>query len=333
MVTYKPAIGELTPNREFISGLQLTIPSRAKQGDYVVEGLNSNTVTLSISAKEEKGYISNNVVTVHIVFELREATIEKISVPYNEQNHELKDKKNIAFLGFKENQDVKNGKSEIDTKEMPLLLITPFFLEDDYKKKSQKNNGKDRVSEFALTPSIEDNDTNIKANFSFDTHIVIGDGEKLLPGLSIDSPGLLVNIASKTLGDLFVYGLDHKGEHTFKMETTATKNGKAVTLDLSFDLTDAKIIVDPDKDIDPNDYALLQQGQKAYLKFKDNDSGNKRIETKLTPVQDANAKINFSFLLVDSIMIGSANKLHGGAGRLIGSANKLHGGAANLPGS
>src|SRR6266536_1205259 len=290
--------GDQTQDGEFASGLQLTIPVNPKRGDYVVYGLNSNVI-INIGPNDQ----NSNAKTVRISFDLEDAQIiKKRNLPYDKTDDDWRNQDGKAFLGFKENQNLTSLKDcEIDTKQMPLLSLTlfpPILTEDNYKKTKQKNSVRN-VLEFALTPSIEDNDANVKANFSFDAHAIIGDGEKLPQDSIIESPGLLVNIASKMLGDYIVDLYD--ADHTFSIK--ASMNGKAVTLDIEFDLKEAKII----------DY--------------------KEIQTNLTPAEKANAKINFSFLLVDSVMIGSAGKINGSTGKINGSTGKINGSTDSLPGS
>src|SRR6266496_3214022 len=319
--------GDQTQDDELASGLQLTVPENPKRGDYIVDGLNSNVI-ISIGTNDQ----NSNAKTVKISFDLEEAKIiKKRSFPYDKTDDDWKDQDGTAFLGFKENQNLTSLKDcEIDTKQMPLLLLTPLppiLTEDDYKKKKQKNSVMN-VLEFALTPSIEDNDANVKANFSFDAHAIIGDGEKLPQDSIIESPGLLVNIASKMLGDYIVDLYD--ADHTFSIK--ASMNGKAVRLDIEFDLNKAKIIAKT-SDLDDNDYGALREGKKAYFKFEEGKLiDDKEIQTNLTPAEKANAKINFSFLLVDSVMIGSSGKLNGSSGKLNGSSGKLNGSSASLPG-
>ncbi len=320
--------GDQTQDGEFASGLQLTIPVNPKRGDYVVYGLNSNVI-INIGPNDQ----NSNAKTVRISFDLEDAQIiKKRNLPYDKTDDDWRNQDGKAFLGFKENQNLTSLKDcEIDTKQMPLLSLTlfpPILTEDNYKKTKQKNSVRN-VLEFALTPSIEDNDANVKANFSFDAHAIIGDGEKLPQDSIIESPGLLVNIASKMLGDYIVDLYD--ADHTFSIK--ASMNGKAVTLDIEFDLNKAKIIA-KSSDLDNDDYDALREGKKAYFKFEEAKLIDyKEIQTNLTPAEKANAKINFSFLLVDSVMIGSAGKINGSTGKINGSTGKINGSTDSLPGS
>src|SRR5207249_8315816 len=118
MTDYKSATtnSDQAQNSESISGLSFQIPEDPKPGDFIAYSLDVGGGAASFTNDPK----NSNSIAVKLSFELDGANFETINLPY----YGKKDMDNWAFLGFKDKQYAIGNSYEIDTKQMPLLLIT-----------------------------------------------------------------------------------------------------------------------------------------------------------------------------------------------------------------
>jgi X-X-X-Leu-X-X-Gly heptad repeat protein len=278
---------------------------------------------IKIQVEEYKGV--TNLVKITISIPLNNSRI--ITKDYEKLQNDLdtddptvgNDYLNKAFFGFKDvSSNANTNDNEIDTKQMPSLVVTP--LEKPVMTASNKYYY-DPPS-FLLRPSIEDNDTNVNVNLSgtLASKIINVKDE-------ITYHSLLVSVAPPRLGDYVIDGLINAD--SFRVWT----NQKGSVFYIRFDLANAIIFYysssSPQR---PEGVMELKPDttEIACLRLRE-DSGKYFLET-IPALTDDCVFSNFSFLVLDSLIIGDAGKLPGSSGKLSGGSGKLSGGSGKLSG-
>jgi len=270
-----------------------------------------------LSGNEVRITISIPLIESAILIKDYEELQDDLDNPTDENKNDYLDK---AFFAFKDESTLSPEK-EIDTKQMPSLVVTP---REPYKEKSDE---KYDPPLFVLRPSVEDNDANVNVNLSGTMASKI---MKITEEL--DYPCLLVNVAPQRLGDYVIDGLINADSFH------AWTNHEGSIFNIQFDLAKAKIFdvpgrtTTPEKEMeglikpDTKEIACLKLSKQSTS--KPDQSASEQYQIITTPYKsDYSALANFSFLVLDSLIIGDAGKLHGGSGKLHGGSGKLHGGS------
>jgi hypothetical protein len=342
-------------------GLKLKIDSSEsaeRKQEYMIIGLDIKSFTLIPKNSE-----TDENIEIDLSFIIEDVEYKKVSMPYDGKDGWEKFE-NRAFLGFKEENIVDfiagaiEEEYEIDTKQMPFLELKPFIDIQEIKD----------TPALKLLPTIEDNDANVKVSFSFNANVITEEEFKIEP------PFLLVDIASKRLGDLIVGGFTDINRK-FKVSSKELDGSKDVEIHIKFDLENCKIIlsntqmlqkqIEEDKkivsateligennsilsksqllkskerikesvnSITDKECAAVKQGKKGIIKLNKESKKPPHLTYDITSA-DSNMKIDFSFLVIDSILIGSAFKTIGSSGKTIGSSGKTIGSSGKTIGS
>jgi hypothetical protein len=296
------------------------------QGEYKLDELILNNITV-------EPILNTNSVNINISFDLQ--NVEFFHDNYSDYQKQLDDwdssntLENKALLKF---TDIKyypgNPETqEIDTKQMISLVVIP--IDKEYEKDNAV------PPSLVLRPTVEDNDANVNVNFS-----CLLEAKTINDVKEAESPGLLVDIAPPRLGEYIIDGLLDADSFHF------TVDKKTATVNLSFILSNA-IIYDNKQLSLPKELRKtikttkddikkhINGSTKGYLKLKPINDGHTtatyEIETK-QKVTDGIVKTNFSFLLVDSIIIGGTDKVLGESGKILGGSGKILGGSGKILG-
>jgi hypothetical protein len=311
---------------------------------------------------------NSGAISLEVIFIVRGVEIKKVSMPYVEKSGGWEEFENHAFLSFKEEDiidvitDGVKEQYKVDTKQMPLLVMKPFVEENEKKE----------IPTLKLLPTIEDNDANVKVAFSFNANVIT---DTMPVDIDIYPPYLLVDVASKRLGELIVGGLKDV-DRTFNIIVKELDDNKSVEVRINFDLVDCKTILSNEifkqSEVDAADeiirgnealgkgnqrfsknelnasntiinksincltdleYSAVKKGKKALIKFDESSKNEIELKYILDSSLTSTMKIDFSFLVIDSILIGAAFKTIGSSGKTIGSSGKTIGSSGKTIGS